>query len=289
MAAEGIEFSTGKNYPRIYTDLRRLPEKQGLGRVETRGGAMIQCQEEEEDPMKPVEIIDRGRGPEIAGTRVTAYDVYQYSIEGWHHTLIAAVLGISSNQVKAMLRYIDEHKEEVDAVHRQIEERNARGNPPEVEEKLKESRKKLQALKQRLWKEKETGGQSEGTRTHAMEVDPMKPVEIIDRGRGPEIAGTRVTAYDVYQYSIDGYHHTFIAAALGISSNQVIAMLRYIEEHKEEVDAVHRRIEERNARGNPPEIEEKVRRSRAHAIVQQRFEELRKQRSQEKNGEGNLE
>jgi len=32
--------------------------------------------------------------------------------------------------------YIEEHRAEVDEVHRQIEERNARGNPPEVQAKL---------------------------------------------------------------------------------------------------------------------------------------------------------
>ena len=29
-------------------------------------------------------IIDRGRGPEIAGTRITVYDVMDYLKHGWH-------------------------------------------------------------------------------------------------------------------------------------------------------------------------------------------------------------
>jgi uncharacterized protein (DUF433 family) len=110
--------------------------------------------------MKPVEIIDRGRGPEIAGTRITVYDVYYYDQLGHHPTYIAAVLGISSDEVKALLKYIEEHREEVEAVHRQIEERIARGNPPEVEEKLKESRKKLLAFRRELRKKK--GSHHEG-------------------------------------------------------------------------------------------------------------------------------
>lgn len=100
--------------------------------------------------MKPVNIIDRGRGPEIEGTRVNAYDVYPYWVRGQHHSYIAALLGISSCEVRAMFRYIEANKEEVETVHRRIEERNALGNSPEVEEKLKMSRQKLLALKHQL-------------------------------------------------------------------------------------------------------------------------------------------
>ena len=66
------------------------------------------------------EIIDRGRGPEIAGTRITVFDILDYQRLGWHHTLIAATLRISSDQVLAALRYIEEHAEEVEAVYRTI-------------------------------------------------------------------------------------------------------------------------------------------------------------------------
>jgi uncharacterized protein (DUF433 family) len=31
---------------------------------------------------------------------------------------------------------------------------------------------------------------------------------IIDRGRGPEIAGTRITVYDIWDYAKVGHHHT---------------------------------------------------------------------------------
>ena len=58
-------------------------------------------------------IIDRGRGPEIAGTRITVYDIVDYLEERWHPTAIAAFFRISSREVDAALRYIEEHKEEV--------------------------------------------------------------------------------------------------------------------------------------------------------------------------------
>jgi uncharacterized protein (DUF433 family) len=81
-------------------------------------------------------IIDRGRGPEIAGTRITVYDILDYYTLGWHHTLIAATLRISSVQVLAAIEYIELHKEEVMADYQKILDRCARGNPPEIQAKL---------------------------------------------------------------------------------------------------------------------------------------------------------
>ena len=92
------------------------------------------------------QIIDRGRGPEIAGTRITVYDVLHYAQAGWHHTGIAAVLGLCTEQVLVALRYIEENEAEVRAENQKILQRIARGNPPEVEAKLGAARAKLQAL-----------------------------------------------------------------------------------------------------------------------------------------------
>src|SRR5918911_1016236 len=81
---------------------------------------------------------------------------------------------------------------------------------------------------------------------------------IIDRGRGPQIAGTRITVYDIMDYLRMDWHHTAIAAWLRISSYQVLAAIDYIEKHREEVEAEYKRILEREARGNPPEVQAKV-------------------------------
>ena len=82
--------------------------------------------------------------------------------------------------------------------------------------------------------------------------------EIIDRGRGPEIAGTRITVYDIWDYACEGDHHTFIAAALGLSSTQVIAALEYIEAHKEEVLIEYQKILNRAKVPYPPDVQAKV-------------------------------
>jgi uncharacterized protein (DUF433 family) len=82
------------------------------------------------------EIIDVGRGPQIAGTRLTVYDIMDYLRMDWHHTAIAAWLRISSYQVLAAIEYIEEHRAEVEAEYKLMLERDARGNPPEIQAKL---------------------------------------------------------------------------------------------------------------------------------------------------------
>jgi uncharacterized protein (DUF433 family) len=99
----------------------------------------------------------------IAGTRITVWDVYHY-LEGgdWTHEQIAEILRISLEQVQVTVRYIEEHKAEVLEVHRQIEERNARGNPPEIEAMLRESHARLLARVEELKRKKSLEGNGEG-------------------------------------------------------------------------------------------------------------------------------
>jgi uncharacterized protein (DUF433 family) len=95
-------------------------------------------------------IINRGRGPEIAGTRITVYDILDYTTMDWHPTAIAAWLRVSSRQVLAAIQYIEEHKDEVMANYQAMLERDARGNPPELQARLDATHAKYQAL----WAEK---------------------------------------------------------------------------------------------------------------------------------------
>ncbi len=86
--------------------------------------------------MLEAKIIDRGRGPEIAGTRITVYDVLDYHKSGWHRDMIADTLELSSGQVEVAIRYIEEHRDEVMADYGEMLARDARGNPPELQAKL---------------------------------------------------------------------------------------------------------------------------------------------------------
>jgi uncharacterized protein (DUF433 family) len=93
-------------------------------------------------------------------------------------------------------------------------------------------------------------------------------VGIHDRGRGPEIIGTRITVYTILDYLELGYHHTLIALELNLCSAQVLEAIRYIEEHRTEVMAEYQRILERsrNAR-NSPEVESARRRGHVKLVA----------------------
>lgn len=80
----------------------------------------------------------------IAGTRITAWDILCYLETWWSCPEIATALYLSAAQVVAVTQYIEAHKEDLLVVHRHIEERKARGNPPAITAKLAKSRTKLQ-------------------------------------------------------------------------------------------------------------------------------------------------
>lgn len=90
-------------------------------------------------------IINRGRGPEIAGTRITVFDIWDYAKDNWHPDAIATTLRLSSAQVSAALDYVEQHREEVLAEYAKIREREMRGNPPELQAKLDDTHAKFQA------------------------------------------------------------------------------------------------------------------------------------------------
>ena len=86
--------------------------------------------------MLEAKIIDRGRGPEIAGTRITVYDVLDYHKSGWHRDMIADTLTLTSQQVEVAIRYIQDHLGEVMADYAEMLARDAQGNPPELQARL---------------------------------------------------------------------------------------------------------------------------------------------------------
>ena len=112
--------------------------------------------------MHSTEIIDRGRGPELAGTRITVFTLLPYFDAGWHHSSIAMVHGLSSAQVLALKDYFEQHKEEVLADNAKILARIAKGNPPEVEARRVQSKAKLQALREELRHKREMEALHEG-------------------------------------------------------------------------------------------------------------------------------
>jgi len=55
-------------------------------------------------------IIDRGRGPEVAGTRVTVYRIVDFLREGSSAGRIATELHLTEEQVRVALDYIAAHR-----------------------------------------------------------------------------------------------------------------------------------------------------------------------------------
>ena len=78
---------------------------------------------------------------------------------------------------------------------------------------------------------------------------------IHNRGRGPEIVGTRITVYNLLPYLLDStVTEAYVAELYGLTSEQVAAARAYALNYAESVMATHRKIEARIAAGNPPEI-----------------------------------
>jgi uncharacterized protein (DUF433 family) len=106
--------------------------------------------------------IDHICGPRIAGTRITVYDVFYYLQAGWREADIAQLFKLTVEQIQAATRYIEANKEEVLAVHDEVEARNARGNPPEIQAMLEESHARLMALVEERRKARSTEANGEG-------------------------------------------------------------------------------------------------------------------------------
>ena len=92
-------------------------------------------------------IIDRGRGPEVAGTRVTVYRLMDFLCEGSSAEYIATELHLTAEQVRVALDYIAAHRLTVEAEYAKILQRVQQCNPQHVEAGRAAS---LDALKQRI-------------------------------------------------------------------------------------------------------------------------------------------
>src|SRR5687768_17508479 len=109
-------------------------------------------------------IINQGRCPRIAGTRITVYDVMDYLQAGWSEQGTEFIHLISREQVVAAKRYIEEHRNEVMAVYQRILERDAAGNPPELQSRLDATHKRVQEMirQRQLAKESQSAGAGGG-------------------------------------------------------------------------------------------------------------------------------
>ena len=92
-------------------------------------------------------IIDRGCGPEVEGTRVTVYRIMDFVREGSSAGRIATELHLTEEQVCVALDYITAHRPSVDAEYDKVLQRVQQRNPPHVEAGRAKS---VDELKQRI-------------------------------------------------------------------------------------------------------------------------------------------
>ena len=108
--------------------------------------------------MKSADFIhDRGRGPEITGTRITVYSILDFMIEGWHCERIAEFFRVHPEEVQAAMDYVREHTLEVLREYVKILERSERGNPPELQAKLDASHERFRELVSKVREAKARG------------------------------------------------------------------------------------------------------------------------------------
>jgi uncharacterized protein (DUF433 family) len=116
-------------------------------------------------------IYDRGRGPEIKGTRITVYAVMDYYKHGWKREHIAGLFRLPPDWIQAAIDYIESHREEVQREYQKILDRHHNYEyPPEVKAKIAQNHEKLQRLRAEL--QARRAEQSGGTNHVGTDVRP---------------------------------------------------------------------------------------------------------------------
>ncbi|HZW31810.1 MAG TPA: DUF433 domain-containing protein [Isosphaeraceae bacterium] len=99
---------------------------------------------------------------------------------------------------------------------------------------------------------------------------------IHDRGRGPELVGTRITVYNLLPDFLDPtVTEADICRRYELTPEQVAACRAYVFNNPDTVLAKHLELEARMAAGNPPQLIEQAKRTHATLL---RFKEWLVQR-----------
>ena len=112
-------------------------------------------------------IRDRGRGPELLGTRITVYDLLIHFLQPADtEAFICKLYDLTPEQVAAARAYILNNLETVLAGHLKIEARIAAGNPPEVIEQAEKTHETFSRFKEWIdHREKSTAEENAGEST----------------------------------------------------------------------------------------------------------------------------
>jgi hypothetical protein len=119
-------------------------------------------------------------------------------------------------------------------------------------------------------------------------------IQIIDKGRGPQLSTTRITVLDVFYYLHRGHDYEYVCHAMPTLSRQEFdVVVEYVNAHHDELVEMDRKAEEFIEKG----VEAQRARggtfadSDAGLTTEQRVARLRetvKRKTAEKNGQGHL-
>jgi len=110
-------------------------------------------------------------------------------------------------------------------------------------------------------------------------------IQIVDRGRGPQLSTCRITVQDLVPYLQQNYAHEQILQIMPVLTEaEIQAVERYVLENYDAVMEQDRRIRERNAaRQKPTNVEEVERKEQVQRLEAAR--RLIRQKKQERNGD----
>jgi uncharacterized protein (DUF433 family) len=105
-------------------------------------------------------IHDRGRGPEIVGTRITVYNLLPHFLDPTAtEAYLCRMYELTPEQVAAARAYVLNNPDTILARHLEIEAQLAAGNPLEVIERAKQTHATFQSFKEWLAKRQQTEAQ----------------------------------------------------------------------------------------------------------------------------------
>ena len=119
-----------------------------------------------------------------------------------------------------------------------------------------------------------------------------KSVQIVDRGRGPQLPNSRITVLDVFYYLHRSHDFDFIHRAMpSLSREEFDAIVAYVADHHDELIEKDRQAEEFHRRGAETQRARGgiFTESDENATIEERVARLRarmQQKLAEKNGAG---
>ena len=100
-----------------------------------------------------VQIVDRGRGPQLSTSRITVQDLVPYLLQNYGHEQILQIMPVLTvPEIQAVERNVHDNYDAVMEQDRRIRERNAaRQNSTDVEEAEREERlRRLEAARRSI-------------------------------------------------------------------------------------------------------------------------------------------